>query len=242
LFDIYTRLFSPKERNPFNLNPVQQLLEETIDIKKINAHKGIRLFIAATCVQTGQPSIFCCEDLTIDALRATSSMPFLFEPVEIKGKYYWDGGYVGNPAIWPLIYHCDSRDIMLVQINPFMREKIPQSGSEIINRLNEITFNCALVAELRAIRFVSKLIHEGKLKENGYKDLRMHLISSPEELHDLNASSKMNVDWEFFIYLRDIGRDVTDKWLKKNFDQLGIRATFNFDDMLPPEQSVPKAA
>src|ERR1700727_524716 len=116
-------------------------------------------------------------------------------------------------------------------VDNFVREEVPTSASEIINRMNEIGFNTALTAELRAIRFVSKLIHKNKLDEKEYKDLRMHMIFSPKELHDLNASSKMNANWDFFVYLRDIGRQAADAWLTENFDNLGTRSTFNFDEV-----------
>ena len=240
IFDIFTRLFSPKQRNPLNFNPLKQLLEEMIDFKNINSHEQIKLFVAATCVQSGLQHIFNCENLDVDILLATACMPFMFQPVKVGKNYFWDGGYGGNPAMWPLIYNCKSSDIILVQINPFVREEIPQSGNEIVNRLNEITFNSCLLGELRAIRFVSKLIHQGSLK--GYKDVHMHMINSPEALHDLNASSKVNVDWDFFIYLRDIGREMTDKWLKENFNKLGKNSTFNSDDVIPADPDYPKAA
>ncbi len=145
---------------------------------------------------------------------------------------YWDGGYSGNPAIWPLIYNCDSHDVMLVQINPFVREEMPKTANEIVDRMNEVSFNTPLIAELRAICFVARLVHEDKLAREDYKALRMHIVYSPKELHDLNASSKLNAQWEFFVYLRDIGRAAADAWLKKHFDQLGKEATFNFDEVL----------
>ncbi len=231
-YDIAARIFSPYQANPLNYNPLRQVMEEMIDFETLNNHKGIKLFITATSVRTGQERVFHCSEVTIETLLASTCLPTLFQAVEIDGEAYWDGGYSGNPAIWPLIYNCDSNDIMLVQINPFVREEVPVKANEIVDRMNEISFNSSLIAEFRAIKFVSKLMKKGMLKDENYRDLRTHIVFSPEELHDLNASSKMNANWDFFIWLRDIGRTAMDVWLKKNFDKLGHESTFHFDDVL----------
>jgi len=229
-YDIASRLFSPYQINPLNYNPLRQVLEEMLDIDLLNAHDGIKLFITATSVRTGQERVFHCQEVTIDTLLASTCLPTLFQAVEIEGEFYWDGGYSGNPALWPLIYNCKSQDIMLVQINPFVREEVPTKANEIIDRMNEISFNSSLIAEFRAIKFVSKMVRQHKLDQNEYKDLRTHIVFSPGELHDLNASSKMNANWDFFVYLREIGRAAMDAWLKKNFDNLGNKSTFHFEE------------
>ena len=239
MFNIATHLFSPKQRNPFNFNPLKSLFKETIDFDTLRTQTEIKLFTAATCVQTGLQHIFTCEKLDLDMLLATSAMPFLFHPVKVGDHHFWDGGYGGNPALWPLIYNAKSSDIMLVQINPFLREQIPEAGNEITNRLNEITFNCSLLGEMRSVRFISEMIRNEKLSD--YKDLYMHMIESPGVMHNLNASSKINVDWEFFVYLRDLGRAMMDKWLDENYDALGTRSSFDLDDVLPKDAAYPKA-
>lgn len=235
LYDIYSRMFSPYNTNPFNLNPMQKLLEEMLDIKNLNKHKGIQLFITATSVRSGQARVFTCREITIDVLLASACLPFLFQAVEVDGDHYWDGGYMGNPSLWPLIYECKSHDIMLVQINPFTRSEVPKTSAEIIDRVNEISFNASLIGELRAISFASRLVREKKVNSSDYKDLRMHLIFSPQKLHELNASSKMNVNMEFFQYLHDIGYNAADEWLHKNFDQLGVAGTFHFHETFQPK-------
>jgi len=231
MYDVATRIVSPYQLNPLNVNPIRIVLEEMLDIKTLNAHEAMKLFVTATSVRTGRPRIFHCHEITIDVLLASACLPFMFQAVEIEGEAYWDGGYTGNPAIWPLIYHAKARDLMLVQINPFVREEVPKKAHEIIDRMNEIGFNSALIGELRAIRFVSKLIHKNSLDEKEYKDLHMHMIFSPKELHDLNASSKMNANWDFFVYLRDIGRTAADAWLAENYNNLGAKSTFDFDEV-----------
>ena len=222
-------VFSPYQLNPLNLNPLKNILEDILDTKSLNACSIIQLFVTATNVRTGQPRIFECKDLSIDAILASACLPQLFQAIEIDGETYWDGGYVGNPAIWPLIYKTNVDDILLVQINPIRRNQIPTCASEIIDRINEITFNSSLIAEMRAINFVSKLVKQGKLKHEEYKDLRMHMIDSNPELHGLTASSKMSNELSFFINLKNIGRDAASSWLKNNKDKIGVKATLDIE-------------
>ncbi len=229
-FDLLSRVFSPYELNPLDYNPMRQILEEMLDPYALQACSTIKLYIAATHVGSGQARVFQCHEITVDVLMASSCIPFLFKAVEIEGEEYWDGGYMGNPAIWPLIYNCESEDVVLVQINPLRRANMPRTASEIINRVNEITFNSSLTAEMRAIDFISNLIKKGKLSHEEYKDMRMHLIYSPEEMKSLNASSKMNADWDFFQHLRTIGYDSANSWLKSHWNDIGKQSTINIHD------------
>ena len=244
-FDILSRLFSPYELNPLNINPMRYILEEMIDPEVLRASNDIKLFIAATHVASGQARIFQCHELTTEVLLASACIPFLFQAVEIDGDHYWDGGYMGNPAIWPLIYHCDSRDVVLVQINPIHDDRLPKSAPEIINRLNEISFNSSLIAEMRAIDFVTRLIEQGKLNQDEYKKMHLHLVYSPAQMHNLNASSKMNADWDFFRYLRDIGRADADTWLTENWKHVGMRSSLGIRSKFlcrPPTETLPSKA
>ena len=226
-YDFLSRMFSPYELNPLNLNPMRFILDDMIDFNTLQASGTIKLFVAATHMESGQARVFHCHEITTDVLLASACIPFLFQAIEIEGEHYWDGGYMGNPAIWPLIYNCESEDVILVQINPIHNEKLPRTATEIINRLNEITFNSSLVAEMRAIDFVSKLIREKRIAKGEYKDMRMHLIYSAEQMHELNASSKMNADWDFFRFLRNVGRENADTWLKENWDHVGEKSTLD---------------
>ena len=226
-FDMMSRIFSPYELNPLNVNPLKMILDETLDMELFRQERGIQCFITATHVGSGQARVFFREEISTDVLLASSCIPFMFQAVDVEGEYYWDGGYMGNPTIWPLIYHCRSEDVVLVQINPIHNDVIPRSAPEIINRLNEITFNSSLIAEMRAIDFVSRLIKEKRVEEGRYKDMRMHLIYSQDEMHHLNASSKVNTDWNFFVHLRDIGRAAADEWIAKNKAQLGVKSTLD---------------
>lgn len=219
------RVFSPYDLNPVNYNPLRTILADTLDIQGLQSCSIIKLFITATRVFNGQERVFKCNEITIDVLLASCCLPQFFQAVEIDGEPYWDGGYLGNPSLWPFFYGCQSPDILLVQINPIWRKQTPKSTMEITNRLNEITFNSSLVAELRAISFVSKLLNEGRLDPEHYKDIKFHMIEKPAELSNLNASSKMNCEWDFLCYLRDMGHKAADTWLAKNFKKIGIESS-----------------
>ena len=229
VFEMMAEKISPYQFNPFNLNPLKTILENIIDTSTVNSCSIIRLFITATNVRTGQPKMFQCSDITIDAILASACIPQIFQAVEIDGEAYWDGGYMGNPAIWPLIYYTDVNDILLVQINPVRRDKLPKYTNEIMDRVNEITFNSSLIAEMRAINFVSKLVKSGKLDDDEYKDLRMHMIDSQPEIHGLDASSKTNNSLAFFNELRNCGRNAMDDWLKKNKKKIGKETSFDIE-------------
>ncbi len=230
MMDFLSRTFSPYQLNPLGINPMSAIIDELLDAEAVNNCCIIKLFIAATHVASGQARVFHCHEITRDVLLASACIPFMFQAVEIEGEEYWDGGYMGNPAIWPLIYNCASEDVVLVQINPIHRDAVPRSANEIINRLNEITFNSSLIAEMRAIDFVSKLIHEDKLEHGKYKDMRMHLIYSADEMKHLNASSKSNADLDFFLHLKEIGRTAADDWLKQNWAHIGEKSTLDIRD------------
>ena len=168
--------------NPFNFNPLREVLARHVDFAALRADGTLQLYLCATNVETGKVRIFPREEICIEAVLASACLPFLFQAVEIDGEPYWDGGYMGNPSIWPLIYGCQSRDVAIVQINPLVREKTPRSSAEIMNRLNEITFNSALIGEMRAIAAVQRLIENGELTESGggrLKKMLVHLISDP---------------------------------------------------------------
>lgn len=224
--DTMTRVFSPYEFNPLNLNPLKAVLEQAVDFERMRACDHLELFVTATNVETGQPRVFDRDEITVDVLLASGCLPFLFQAVEIDGVPYWDGGYMGNPSIWPL-FHSAANDVLLVQINPLMRKGAPKRSIDIINRTNEISFNSSLIAEMRAIHFVRELIRAGKLSEKDYRYVNMHMIIPPDGLHNMSADTKMNADWDFFITLRDIGRAETETWLKENKKMIGVDSTLD---------------
>jgi len=227
-FDMLSRLFSPYQLNPMNWNPLRKVLEETVDFERLRANGKIKLFLSATNVRTGKVRIFKTCDVTADVVLASACLPFMFQAVEIDGEPYWDGGYMGNPALYPLIYNCESRDVVIVHINPLMREGTPKTAQEILNRINEISFNSSLMREMRVIHFVTKLIDEGKMCNSDMKRMLIHSIADDEMMRTLSVTSKLNGDWEFLTHLRDIGRTRAEAWLDQGFDQLGRESTVDF--------------
>jgi len=230
MFDMLSRLMSPYQANPSNYNPLRPILEEQIDFDRLHRNHKLNLFVCATNVRTGKVKVFNCDDLSVDALLASACLPFLFQAVEIDGEAYWDGGYMGNPALFPLIYKCGSADIVIVQINPIKRMDVPRTPAEILNRVNEISFNATLNREVRAIAFVRKLIDAENLDTDKYRRLNLHMIESEARMRDLGYSSKLNADWEFLTHLRDIGRNAADEWLERNFDRIGRETTVDLMD------------
>jgi NTE family protein len=228
LFETLTRTFSPYQFNPFNFNPLRDVLAKNVDIDAIHACNCVELFICATNVRTGQPRIFRNQEVTLEAVLASACLPFLFQAVEIDGEHYWDGGYMGNPALYPFFRHTQSRDIVIAHINPIVRPQLPTTASEIQNRLNEITFNSSLLRELRAIAFVTKLIEQDWLKDE-YRDklkhILIHSIRADEALCDLTVASKFRTDWAFLCGLRDLGRAAAARWLERAYDHLGHHST-----------------
>lgn len=219
---------SPYEFNPFNLNPLKDVLETTVDFAAIREHGEVALYVAATGVRTGKAKVFRREELTVDHLLASACLPTLFHAVEIEGEPYWDGGYLANPPLWPLFYADTPDDLLLVTLNPFAREDLPKTPGEIMDRLNEITFNAALSAELRAIAFVQKLLDEGLLKDTAkgrYRRMFMHAITADGRLQELSMASKFNTDWAFLSDLRERGRQAAEEWLEANLKFVGVQSS-----------------
>jgi len=231
-FDMMTRLLSPYQFNPFNFNPLRDVLEATVDFERLRKDNVVKLFLCASNVRSGKVKIFRNHEITSSAVLASGCLPFLFRAVEIDGEAYWDGGYMGNPAIYPLIYNCKSTDVVIVHINPIYREEIPRTAAHILNRLNEISFNSSLMREMRAIAFVTKLVDSGGIVDHSktLKQVLVHSIEAESFMRDLGVSSKLNADWEFLTRLRDVGRERADQWLAANFDLLGSSSSVDIQD------------
>jgi NTE family protein len=230
VFDLITRLLSPYQFNPCNVNPLRDALLQIVDFGRLRANNAVRLFLCATNVRTGKVKIFNNAELSADAVMASGCLPFMFQAVVIDGEAYWDGGYVGNPAIYPLIYHSASRDVVVVHINPLRRSEVPQTATEILNRINEISFNSSLMREMRAISFVTRLIETGQVDEGEMNRMLIHAIDAEDFMRELSVSSKLNPDWEFLEHLRDVGREAAERWLAEHFDDLNRRSTVDIHD------------
>lgn len=227
-----TRAMSPYQFNPAGFNPLRDIIAKAFDFGAIAACDQMTLHIAATNVYTGKLRVFTAHEVTAEVLAASACLPQLFQAVEIDGEPYWDGGYMGNPALFPLFYDDGPDDIVLVQSSPIERRHLPTTVEDIDNRVDEIAFNGSLLRELRAIEFVGRLIDEGKLSANRhYHRILMHRIDGGDELAAQPPSSKMNADWDFLVALRDIGRLKADDWLAANFGSIGKRATLDLRAM-----------
>lgn len=229
--DLMSRLASPYDVNPLRINPLRDLVEEFVDFDKVRACGVMPTFISATNVETGRVRVFQREEITLDVVMASACVPYLFHAVEIDGTPYWDGGYMGNPSLFPFFHHSPCDDIVIVQINPVVREGTPKTAQEILNRVNEITFNSSLLKELRAIDFVHRLIEDDKLDQEHYRKMKVHIIEARKKLRPLGASSKLNTEWEFLLHLRDIGRVAAADWIDRHFDDIGVRSTVDLREM-----------
>jgi NTE family protein len=229
--DMMSRLLSPYQFNALALNPLRDALEELIDFDVVRSCKDMKLFVSATSVKRGRVKVFGLDEMSLDAVMASACLPFLQPAVEIDGEPYWDGGYMGNPAIFPLIYHTDSRDVLLIQLNPINIQHTPKSAQEILDRLNTLTFNSSLMREMRAIKFVSDIIDGGYDDSGRLKRMLMHVIDAEDVMDDLGVSSKLNADWEFLQHLHKVGYERTESWLKKNRNALGVKSTVDIEEM-----------
>ena len=227
LFDMMTHVMSPYQFNPMNINPMRSLLSDMVDFDELRRHPEIRLYVAATNVHRCRARVFRTHEMTCDAVMASTCLPTLYQSVKINGESYWDGGYLGNPALFPLVRECGSNDVLVVMVNPLFRKDVPDTAREIQNRLTEINFNATLIGEIRSIEVVNKLLEEGVLKKSQYHNVNFHMIEPPDEMVDYSASSKMNTDWDFLRYLHDLGWKAGDDWLKAHFDDIQVRPTLD---------------
>lgn len=230
MMDIMTRLWSPAQLNPLQLNPLRDLLDELVDFDGVRARPDVKLFVTASNVRTCKSRVFRTHELTSQVLMASACLPLMFEAVEIDGEHYWDGGYLGNPAIYPLIHECASSDVVIVQINPLVRPEVPKTSREILNRINEMTFNSSLVREMAGIATITSLVESGALNDDRYTAVRFHQISAEEELAKYGALSKMNTERSFLEHLHRLGYETADKWIAENFERLGWESTIDVLD------------
>ena len=228
--DLMARIFSPYDLNPHGANPLRDILANCIDFRRV-AKAPVKLFVTATNVHTGRGHIFRNAELTPEVLLASACLPTLFQAIEIDGEAYWDGGYAGNPTITPLIRECASSDTILVQVNPVERPGTPRSARDIVNRINEVSFNATLLKELRMMAVLRQASDPGTNEGARWAGMRIHRISS-SIMTELGYSSKLNAEWEFFCMLRNEGRRSAEAFLVAHSADLGVRSTLDLDDLL----------
>jgi NTE family protein len=224
-FEPMTLFASPYQMNPLNYNPLRDLLAEAIDFERVRAQTNVKLFIAATNIETAKIKIFAGKDLNAQQVLASTCLPLLMQAVEVDGAHYWDGSYAGNPAIFPLVYECDSPDILLVHITPAERPGVPTTSPQIMNRMQEISFNTALIREMRTIAYLNRLVDEGELGAG--RRLLVHSIEAEDAVRKFSWSSRLNADWKFLSHLHALGRTRAGQWLTANFDNIGVKSTLD---------------
>jgi NTE family protein len=229
--DAMSRYFSPYDLNPLNINPLREVIEGFVDFDAVRRYTDVQLFVSATNVTTGRLRIFPREKISVDVVMASAALPLLFQAVIIDGTPYWDGGYMGNPAIFPFFPNTTTEDVLIVQINPVERREVPTSARDIMNRINEITFNSSLLAEYRAIEFVARLIDQGRLPRGlgrgEYRRVNAHRIALSDGQKAYSADAKLSTDYDFFRMLRTSGRRAARRFLDAHFDDIGVRSTFD---------------
>ena len=224
----WSRHLSPYDLNPLNINPLKDLVERFVDFEGLRADAR-PIFIAATNVQTGRLHIFPHAKISAEAVMASACLPAVFRAVEVDGVPYWDGGYLGNPVLYPFFRSTDTEDVVIVQINPLVRKKVPQSTREIMSRANEITFNSALMAELRAIEFVNRLIDQGRVPHgtgpNEYRRINVHRIVLEGLGERFASATKLRNDYESFELLRKLGQRAARRFLDAHYSDIGVRSS-----------------
>jgi NTE family protein len=227
-FDAVSRYFSPYDLNPLNINPLRDLIEQFIDFDAVRRYADMQLFVSATNVITGRLRIFPREKISADVVMASAALPTLFHAVTVDGTPYWDGGYMGNPAIFPFFRATSTEDVLIIQINPVARHEVPTSARDIMNRINEITFNSSLLGEYRAIEFVARLIDQGRLQRGAgpgqYRRVNAHRIALGDAY---TADTKLSTDYDFLRALHTNGRHAAHHFLDEHFDDIGVRSTFD---------------
>ena len=229
-FDLMARVFSPYDLNPRGVNPLTAILADCIDFKRLS-QAPIKLFITATNVHTGRGRVFRNAELTPDVLLASACLPTMFQAIEIDGEAYWDGGFAGNPTITPLIRECASIDTILIQVNPVERPGTPRTAQDILNRVNEVSFNATLLKELRMIAVLRQVSDPGSSEGARWAEMRIHRVAS-DMITGLGSSSKLNAEWEFLTMLRDEGRRSAEEFLTVHASDLGARSTLDIDALL----------
>lgn len=225
------RNLSPYQLNPLNIHPLRPIVQRMLDFDKVCAAGGPKLFVCATNVRSGKVKVFSGDDITEDALLASACLPTLYQAVEIddpvtgRREAYWDGGYMGNPALFPLFYETESSDIVIVHINPIERDHVPHTAREILNRINEISFNSSLLRELRAIDFVHQLIEKGAVTRGTMKDLKIHSVMDDKLMNQLGVATKMTPDPTLIGRLFTAGHARMDAFLTEHWSSIGHKSS-----------------
>jgi len=226
--EYFTQIVSPYQFNPFNYNPLKKIVSDIVNFDELRKTKT-KLFICATNVKTNQGKIFRTSGITLDSVMASTALPTFFQAVKIDGEYYWDGGYMGNPPLSPLI-STKTTDLLLIKLNSINIDNLPTSAKDINDRVTEICFNSSLMNEMKIIELRNELIRSGlDLGKYGNKEIFVHSISGYDTLGKLDYSTKMNTELCFLLKLKNAGREAADKWIKEELCNVGKKSSFDVD-------------
>lgn len=234
--DSLSRMVSPYAWGPLYQNPLEKIVDQ-FDFGRVCAHEGPELFVCATQVRDGKISIFSGDAITTKSILASACLPTLYQAVEVEDprtgvvEAFWDGGYTGNPALFPLFDKKLPNDVLIVNINPLERKSLPILPNEIQNRINEISFNSSLLRELRAIEFVQRLIAAGSVKEGAMKQMRVHMIADDDLMNDLSVATKIVPVPSVISQLKDAGRRAAGGFLEHHKADLGKRQSADLEAM-----------
>ncbi len=229
-FEMLSRLLSPYQYHHPDMAPLRRILCDIIDFERLRTAPESRLFVSATNIRTGKIRVFEPQEMAVEVLLASACLPLMFRAVEIAGEHYWDGGFMGNPAMFPLVNRCGASDMVLVAINPIRSKKLPTTAREILDRMNDISFNSTLMREMRAIAVVSELVGEHLDGDSSHlRPIYFHMIEAEEVMSELGVSSKFNADPAFLASLRALGRNAAETWLATSFDKVGSRSSIDLE-------------
>jgi NTE family protein len=232
-FNSMTQMFSPYQFNPSNTNPLREILTDLVDFEELKHYNKKKLFVCATNVKTNRARVFSNKEISVEAVLASACLPQFFQAIEIDGQHYWDGGYMGNPPLFPLIENTAVTDLLLIKINSINIDEVPTTARDISDRINEISFNSSLINEMHLIHYRNELVRKGiqldEDKDVVSREIFVHSISAHEALGHLKYSSKMNTSWEFLSDLKNKGRLYAEKWLENEFHLVGLKSSFDVE-------------
>lgn len=218
---IHTAHLSPQQWNPSGYQLYKQLLQDFFDTDEVSTHSGIKLFLSAINVRTCKLRIFSNKDLNYEKLIALSCAPTYIDAVEVDGEHYWGGDYIGNPALYPLIYECESPDIVVILIHPREVTTTPKSFEDIVQRMQGLFITNTLIREMRSVQYITSLIEQGIADKNRLKHVNVHVIEDNDFFVGLDATSKFNTDWDFILTLFEKGQEAAQKWIDSSYDKVG---------------------
>ncbi|HRQ57151.1 MAG TPA: patatin-like phospholipase family protein [Azoarcus taiwanensis] len=229
--DALTRVVSPYQLNPMGFNPIEPVIKRVVDFDKLRELKdtGPKLFLCATNVMNGRVKVFERDELSVKAVLASACLPFMYQAIEIDGEHYWDGGYMGNPPIFPIFYSCDCRDVMIVQITPINLAELPTTATAIFDRINGLSFNSSLMREMRVVNFINDLVRKGFDDGGRLKEAFVHTVDAEDTMSKLGASSQANLEPKYITGLFELGRAKAEEFIEKHFDKVGAESSTDIE-------------